>query len=106
MGAVVLPDATIDPSSDLGRQLVVDLARYRENLLDEKTIRKRYRFDESTWQKLADDDELIRAVEAEAVRRIRTAAPKESARKFYHDAPPTFWASILNDASRIASPPY
>ena len=65
MGAVALPDTTIDPSSDLGRQLVVDLARYRENLLDEKTIRKRYRFDESTWQKLADDDELIRQVEEE-----------------------------------------
>ena len=29
MGAVALPDTTIDPSSDLGRQLVVDLARYR-----------------------------------------------------------------------------
>ena len=80
MGAVVLPDATIDPSSDLGRQLVVDLARYRENLLDEKTIRKRYRFDESTWQKLGDDDELIRAVEAEAVRRSRTAAQKREER--------------------------
>ena len=49
MGAVALPDTTIDPSSDLGRQLVVDLARYREDLLDEKTIRKRYRFDENTW---------------------------------------------------------
>ena len=60
MGAVALPDTTIDPSSDLGRQLVVDLARYRESLVDEKTIRKRYRFDESTWQKLGDDDELIR----------------------------------------------
>ena len=70
MGAVVLPDTTIDPSSDLGRQLVVDLARYRENLLDEKTIRKRYRFDESTWQKLGDDDELIRQVEEEVVRRV------------------------------------
>ena len=71
MGAVALPDTTIDPSSDLGRQLVVDLARYRENLLDEKTIRKRYRFDENTWQKLGDDDELIRQVEEEVVRRVR-----------------------------------
>ena len=76
MGAVVLPDTTIDPSSDLGRQLVVDLARYRENLLDEKTIRKRYRFDESTWQKLGDDDELIRQVEEEVVRRIRDGSSK------------------------------
>ena len=76
MGAVALPDTTIDPSSDLGRQLVVDLARYRENLLDEKTIRKRYRFDESTWQKLGDDDELIRQVEEEVVRRVRDGSCK------------------------------
>ena len=41
--AVVLHDATIDPNSDLGRQLVVDLARYREDLVDEKTIRKQFR---------------------------------------------------------------
>jgi hypothetical protein len=102
MGAVVLPDATIDPSSDLGRQLVVDLARYRENLLDEKTIRKRYRFDESTWQKLGDDDELIRAVEAEAVRRIADGSVKRERSQVLVARAPTVLGDILNDASQSA----
>lgn len=43
MDAVALPDTTIDPSSDLGRQLVVDLARFREGLVDETAIRKKFR---------------------------------------------------------------
>ena len=102
MGAVALPDTTIDPSSDLGRQLVVDLARYRENLLDEKTIRKRYRFDESTWQKLADDDELIRKVEEEVVRRIRMAACKREKSQQLITKGPDILDSIASDAS--ASP--
>ena len=95
MGAVVLPDATIDPSSDLGRQLVVDLARYREGLVDEKAIRKKFRLANDVWEALGDDDELIRAVEAEAVRRIAAAALKESARKCWSRAPPPFSATFL-----------
>ena len=104
MGAVVLPDATIDPSSDLGRQLVVDLARYREDLLDEKTIRKRYRFDESTWQKLADDDELIRAVEAEAIRRIADGSVKRERSQVLVARAPTVSATFLmTPANRLAT---
>ena len=104
MGAVALPDTTIDPSSDLGRQLVVDLARYRENLLDEKTIRKRYRFDESTWQKLGDDDELIRKVEEESVRRIRDGSTKREKSQQLITKGPDILDSIASDAS--ASPRY
>lgn len=74
--AVVLHDATIDPNSDLGRQLVVDLARYREGLVDEKAIRKKFRLANDVWEALGDDDELIRAVEAEAVRRIADGSVK------------------------------
>ena len=105
MGAVALPDTTIDPSSDLGRQLVVDLARYRENLLDEKTIRKRYRFDESTWQKLADDDELIRQVEEEVVRRIRDGSCKREKRQQLITKGPDILDSIASDASASAPAP-
>ena len=74
--AVVLHDTTIDPNSDLGRQLVVDLARYREGLVDEKAIRKKFKLANDVWEALGDDDELIRAVEAEAVRRIADGSVK------------------------------
>ena len=102
MGAVALPDTTIDPSSDLGRQLVVDLARYRENLLDEKTIRKRYRFDESTWQKLGDDDELIRQVEEEVVRRVSDGSSKREKSQELITKGPDILDSIASDVG--ASP--
>ena len=94
--AVVLHDTTIDPNSDLGRQLVVDLARYREGLVDEKAIRKKFKLANNIWEALiGDDDELIRAVEAEAVRKSLTAALKESARKCWRRAPPSFSATFL-----------
>ena len=100
--AVVLPDATIDPSSDLGRQLVVDLARYREGLVDEKAIRKKFRLDNDVWQALGDDDELIRAVEAEAVRRIADGSVKRERAQVLVARAPTVLGDILNDASQSA----
>jgi hypothetical protein len=102
MGAVALPDTTIDPSSDLGRQLVVDLARFREGLVDEKAIRKKFRLDNEVWQALADDDELIRAVEAEAVRRIADGSVKRERSQALVAAAPTVLGDILNDASQSA----
>ena len=57
-------------------EFVSDLARYREKILDEKAIRKKYRLADDIWEKLGDDDELIRAVEAESVRRIKDGSCK------------------------------
>ena len=74
MGDVVSFPILLD--SDPARALVVDLARYRENLLDEKAIRKKYRLADDVWEKLGDDDELIRKVEEESVRRIRSGSAK------------------------------
>jgi hypothetical protein len=86
MGDVVSFPILVD--SDLGRELIVDLARFRENLLDEKAIRKKYRLANDVWEKLADDDDLIRAVEAESTRRIRDgSAKREKAQKLVVAAP-------------------
>jgi hypothetical protein len=99
---VVLHDATIDPNSDLGRQLVVDLARFREGLVDEKAIRKKFRLGNEVWEALGDDDELIRAVEAEAVRRIADGSVKRERSQALVAAAPTVLGDILNDASQSA----
>jgi hypothetical protein len=100
--AVVLHDATIDPNSDLGRQLVVDLARFREGLVDEKAIRKKFRLGNDVWEALGDDDELIRAVEAEAVRRIADGSVKRERAQVLVARAPTVLGDILNDAGQSA----
>jgi hypothetical protein len=88
--------------SDLGRELIVDLARFRENLLDEKTIRKKHRLADDVWEKLGDDDELIRKVEEESVRRIRDGSSKrEKAQQLVVKAPDVL-SNILNDAGQSA----
>jgi hypothetical protein len=100
--AVILHAATIDPSSDLGRQLVVDLARFREGLVDETAIRKKFRLDNDVWQALGNDDELIRAVEAEAVRRIADGSVKRERAQALVAGAPTVLGDILNDTAQSA----
>jgi len=57
-------------------ELVTDLARFSETLLSESAIRKKWRLSEETWELLGADDELVRAVEEERTRRVRSGATK------------------------------
>ena len=57
-------------------EFVSDCCRYRESILDEKAVKKKWKFDDATWEQLGDDDELIRKVEEELIRRIRTGQQK------------------------------
>ena len=99
MGDVVNFPIAID--SDLGRQLVVDCARFREGLLEEKAIRKKYQFDEAAWEALG-NDEMVRAVEEESVRRIRDGSSKrEKAQKLIVRAPDVL-GKIMDDDSQSA----
>jgi len=57
-------------------ELITDCCRYSEGLLSEAAVRKKYRFDEATWKRLASDDPLLEAIELERTRRIRSGAAK------------------------------
>ena len=57
-------------------ELITDFCRYSEGLLSEAAVRKKYRFDNKTWEKLAADDPLLEAIELEKVRRVRSGAAK------------------------------
>jgi hypothetical protein len=84
-------------------EFVSDLARFRENLLDEKSIRKKYRLlAESDWESLGNDDELIRAVEAESVRRVRDGSCKRERAQALITKAPGILDSIMSDASANA----
>jgi hypothetical protein len=76
---------------------ISDLARFSEDILDEAAVRKRWRLEESDWLALGENDELVRVVEEEKVRRIRSGTTKrERAQIEVVDAPPIL-GKILKD---------
>lgn len=88
------------PTNDF--EFVADLARYRENLLDEKAIRKKYRLADDVWEKLGDDDELIRKVEETSVRRIRDGSSKRERAQQLIVKGPDILSGIMNDVTANA----
>ena len=64
------------PSLRDNYEFVVDLARFSEGLFTEAAVRKKYHFDESTWESLGKDDALVERIEAEKVRRVRDGSFK------------------------------
>ena len=83
---------------------IVDMARFADGLLSEKQIKKKYRFDAATWEKLGNNDALVEKIEEEKARRIRRGeTARERAQALYAGAP-TVLGNIMNDGT--ASPRY
>ena len=83
-------------------EFVADCCRYAENILTEAAVKKKYRFDDATWEKLGSNDALVEAIEAEKIRRIRNgSAKRERAQQLVVQAPDVL-GGIMLDAS--ASP--
>jgi hypothetical protein len=100
VGGVVNFPVLLD--SDLGRELIVDCVRFAEGLLDERAIRKKYRFDDSAWEALGSNDELVEKIEAEKLRRIRDGSAKREKSQQLITKAPSILDSIMSDSS--ASP--
>jgi len=97
--------ATIpDPTRSLreNHELVQDLCRYAENLASESAVRKKWRLDEETWELLGADDELVRAVEEERTRRVRSGATKRELAQQHIVRGPNVLASIMDDTKANA----
>ena len=81
---------------------VADCCRYAENILSEAAVKKKYHFDDATWERLGNNEALIEVIEAEKIRRIRNGSTKrERAQQLVVQAP-TVLGDIMLDAS--ASP--
>jgi hypothetical protein len=62
-GGASLP-TVLDTTSFIGNEaFVLDFCRFSEGSLDEKFLRRKYRFDQATWERLGDDEALIERVE-------------------------------------------
>ena len=84
------------------QEFIGDMCRFQEGIVTEKAIRKKYRMAESAWEALALDDELVRAIEAESVRRIRDGSSKREKAQALIVKGPDILDSIASDVS--ASP--
>jgi hypothetical protein len=83
-------------------EFIADCCRYAEKILSEEALKKKYHFDDSTWERLGNDEVLIATIELEKVRRIRNGITKrERAQQLVIQAPDVL-SGILLDAS--ASP--
>jgi hypothetical protein len=94
MGNVVdIERARLEENSEL----VGDLARFAEGLMDERTVRKKYKFPAGTWEALGSDDVLVAAVELEKTRRIRDGSCKrERAQQLVVKAPDVLNTILLD----------
>ena len=80
-------------------EFVLDLARFAEGgIVTEEAIRKKYRLlDNDAWEKLGEDDELVRAIEAEKTRKIRSGASKREKAQLLVVKAPDVVSSIMLD---------
>jgi hypothetical protein len=86
----------VDLESDRGRELIVDLARFAEELVSEKTLRKKHRLSERDWEALG-DDKVLELIEDERTRRVRDGSTKrERAQQLVVKAPGVL-GEIMND---------
>src|SRR5262249_48960162 len=93
--------AISDPTRALreNSELISDLARFAEAqpLCTESAIRKKWRLSEETWELLGSSDELVRAIEEEKTRRIRSGATKRELAQGHVIRGPGVLATIMDD---------
>ena len=88
------------PSLINNHELIEDLARYQEGLHTQQQIKKKWRelIDEKTWKTLGSDDELVRAIEARRVQRVRSGAFKRERAQQHVTRAPDALAAIMDDS--------
>ena len=81
-------------------ELIEDLARYADGTLSEPAVKARHRLTNEEWAALGEDDALVRAIEAEKLRRIRSGQTKrELAQNEIIAAPPILGGIMRNPNS-------
>jgi len=87
---------------ELRHDFIVDCARFAEGILTERAVKKKYRFDDATWERLGSNEPLIEAIEAEKAKRIRDGTTARERAQVLYAETPTVLGNILHDGG--ASP--
>ena len=81
-------------------EFVADCCRFAENILSEEAVRKKWHFDNATWDALGNNSKLIEAIELEKTRRIRSGQQKrERAQLLVVQAPDVVAGIMLDNAA-------
>jgi hypothetical protein len=80
-------------------EFLTDMARFSEALTgySEHNIRRRWRFSEADWTALATDDELVRIIENEKLRRVRDGSAKREKAQAHIVRGPDRLATVMDD---------
>ena len=70
-------------------EFVVDCCRYREGVLTEKAVKKKYWYSDAVWEALGGNYAPIEAIEEEHVRRYETAAASAKKHSYWLRKRPT-----------------
>ena len=71
-----------------GREFVVDAVRAAEGLLSDDDLKNKYELSPADWQTITKNTALIRAIQAERTKRVRTGlAAREAAAQHFVKAP-------------------
>ena len=81
-------------------EFISDLCRYAENILSEAAVKKKWHFDNETWERLGDNNELVEAIENEKLRRIRNGSAKREKAQQHIVKAPDVLEKIMNDDSQ------
>jgi hypothetical protein len=93
-----MADADLAQALMQDSDFLLDMCRFSEGIYTEAAIRKKYRLEESDWVTLGEDDELVRKIEAEKIRRVRDGSCKrERAQQFVTEAPRVMNGIMLDD---------
>ena len=88
MSNIVLGGVSVELTSDIGRQFVVDCTRAGEGLISDRELAEIYEISPADWQNIAKDAALGRAIRAERDRRVRNGtAAREAASQAFCQSP-------------------
>ena len=87
---------------DISPDLVVDLARFSENLLTSDDVKRRWSFNDEVWEKLGSDERFIALVREESLRRMRDGSSKREKSQQLVLAAPSVLSGIMLDSSANA----
>jgi hypothetical protein len=87
-------------ASSRGREFVCDCTRAAENLLSDQDLRDKYQLSDWDWQTITKNTTLIRAIQAERTRRVRSGqAAREAAAQHFVKAPKILDQIMSNEQS-------
>src|SRR5262249_61075862 len=84
-------------------EFVADCCRYAEGIFSKQDVKRKWHFaDDTIWTKLAKDEALIEAIEAEKIRRIRNGQAKREKAQSLVVKTPEILDGIMMDTSASA----